>query len=43
MRILPDESLPRGLVQLIRGHLVSTVRDEGWSGVKKNFIYFGFY
>ncbi len=34
MRILLDESLPRGLAQLILGHEVSTVRVEGWAGVK---------
>ena len=34
MRILLDESLPRGLVQLIAGHSVSTVRLEGWAGIK---------
>ena len=34
MRILLDESLPRDLVQLITGHDVSTVKDEGWSGIK---------
>jgi len=34
MRILLDESLPRGLVQFILGHEVSTVRLEGWAGVQ---------
>jgi predicted nuclease of predicted toxin-antitoxin system len=34
MRILLDESLPRGLAALIVGHSVSTVRVEGWAGVK---------
>ena len=34
MRILLDESLPRDLVQLISAHNVSTVKDEGWSGIK---------
>ena len=33
MRILLDESLPHDLAPLIAGHDVSTVRDEGWSGV----------
>lgn len=33
MRILLDESLPHDLAPLIAGHAVSTVRDEGWSGV----------
>ena len=34
MRILLDESLPRDLVQLITGHEVSTVRNEGWASIK---------
>jgi predicted nuclease of predicted toxin-antitoxin system len=34
MRILLDESLPRELAQLITGHSVSSVRLEGWAGVK---------
>jgi predicted nuclease of predicted toxin-antitoxin system len=34
MRILLDESLPHDLAPLVAGHEVSTVRDEGWSGVK---------
>jgi hypothetical protein len=34
MRILLDESLPRDLAQLSTAHSVSTVRDEGWSGIK---------
>ncbi|MCA0240462.1 MAG: DUF5615 family PIN-like protein [Proteobacteria bacterium] len=34
MRILLDESLPHDLAPLIAGHEVSTVREEGWSGVK---------
>jgi predicted nuclease of predicted toxin-antitoxin system len=33
MRILLDESLPHDLVSLIKGHEVSTVRDEGWASV----------
>jgi predicted nuclease of predicted toxin-antitoxin system len=33
MRILLDESLPHDLVFLIKGHEVSTVRDEGWASV----------
>lgn len=33
MRILLDES-PHDLAALIDGHAVSTVRDEGWSGIK---------
>ena len=34
MRILLDESLPRDLAQLITGHEVSTVRNEGWVSIK---------
>ena len=34
MRILLDESLPRELAGLITGHSVSTVRIEGWAGIK---------
>ena len=34
MRILLDESLPHDLAPLIIGHDVSTVRAEGWTGVK---------
>ena len=34
MRVLLDESLPRGLAALIGGHDVSTDRVEGWSGIK---------
>lgn len=34
MRILLDESLPRELAQLITGHSVSSVRLEGWAGIK---------
>ena len=34
MRILLDESLPRDLAQLITGHEVSTVRNEGWASIK---------
>ena len=34
MRILLDESLPRDLAQFITGHDVSTVRNEGWAGIK---------
>ena len=34
MRILLDESLPHDLAPLIDGHIVSTVRGQGWSGIK---------
>ena len=34
MRILLDESLPLGLAGLIAGHILSTVRIEGWAGIK---------
>ena len=33
MRVLLDESLPRGLAALIAGHQVSTVSAEGWAGL----------
>ena len=33
MRILLDESLPRPLGQLLVGHDVSTVADEGWTSL----------
>jgi|SRR5581483_85775 len=32
MRILPDESRPRRLRDLFRGHEVATVVEAGWSG-----------
>ena len=34
MRILLDESLPRRLVRELPGHIVSTVTDNGWSGLE---------
>ncbi len=34
MRVLLDESLPRGLAPLIAGHDVSTVVEMGWSGMQ---------
>lgn len=34
MRILLDESLPRGLGTHILGHEVVTVQAAGWSGIK---------
>ena len=34
MRVLLDESLPRGLAALIAGHDVSTVVEMGWSGMQ---------
>ena len=34
MRILLDESLPRRLLGELTGHSVSTVTDEGWSGLE---------
>jgi hypothetical protein len=33
LRVLLDESLPRGLAALILGHDVSTVSAEGWAGL----------
>ena len=32
MRILLDESLPRDLRGELTGHVVTTVREAGWSG-----------
>ena len=34
MRILLDESLPRRLSGELTGHTVSTVTDQGWSGIE---------
>ena len=34
MRILLDESLPRRLIRELPGHIVSTVTDNGWSGLE---------
>lgn len=34
MRILLDESLPRRLIRELSGHIVSTVTDNGWSGLE---------
>ena len=34
VRVLLDENLPRTLVGELRGHRVSTVQAEGWSGTK---------
>lgn len=34
MRILLDESLPRRLISELSGHTVSTVTDQGWSGLE---------
>jgi len=34
MRILLDESLPRGVSALLTGHDSSSVQQAGWSGVK---------
>ncbi len=32
MRLLLDESLPRGLIQLLSAHEVATVPERGWVG-----------
>jgi len=32
MRLLLDESLPRGLKDLLSPHLVATVQEKGWAG-----------
>ena len=34
MRILLDESLPKRLVRELPGHIISTVTDNGWSGLE---------
>ena len=34
MRVLLDESLPRGLGKLLTGHDVRTVPGTGWAGLK---------
>lgn len=34
MRILLDESLPRRLIHELPRHIVSTVTDNGWSGLE---------
>ncbi len=36
MRILLDESLPRGLKSLLRDHEVRTVADQGWRSFKNS-------
>ena len=33
MRVLLDESVPRGLKDLLPGHEVSTVQEMGWAGM----------
>lgn len=33
MRVLLDESVPRGLRALLRDHEVSTVQEMGWAGL----------
>jgi hypothetical protein len=34
LRVLLDESLPRGLARLLSGHELVTVAEEGWAGMK---------
>ena len=34
MQILLDESLPRQLARELRGHIVRTVRQQGWTSLK---------
>lgn len=34
LRILIDESLPRGLASALKGHDARTVQQEGWSSIK---------
>ena len=38
MRILLDESLPRPLAGLLTNHVVSTVRDEGWTSLSNGVL-----
>jgi hypothetical protein len=38
MRVRLDESLPRPLRQLITGHSVSTVADEGWASLENGAL-----
>jgi predicted nuclease of predicted toxin-antitoxin system len=38
VRILLDESLPRPLGPLLTGHTASTVRDQGWAGLKNGVL-----
>lgn len=34
MRVLLDEQLPIDLASQLRGHIVETVADRGWTGIK---------
>lgn len=34
MKVLLDENIPRRLIQLLPGHEVSTVPQNGWAGIK---------
>ena len=38
MRVLLDECLPRRLGQELLGHVVSTVSDAGWAGIKNGAL-----
>ena len=38
MRILLDESLPRRLIRELPGHIISTVTDNGWSGLENDLL-----
>lgn len=38
MRVLLDESLPRKLARHLVGHVVRTVPQEGWAGVKNGTL-----
>ena len=38
MRLLLDESLPRPLARLLRGHDVQTVTQMGWSGLSNGAL-----
>jgi predicted nuclease of predicted toxin-antitoxin system len=38
MRILLDESVPEQLADLLPGHVCSSVRREGWAGLKNGVL-----
>lgn len=38
MRVLLDECLPRRLGRELQGHVVSTVQQAGWSGIKNGAL-----
>ena len=38
MKVLLDEDMPRQLKRELAGHIVSTVRDMGWNGIKNGVL-----